>query len=79
MKSDNTDEVKRIKKVKLYGGSLVSKDKQAVKSEIVGGIAVVYELRNGDEIIDGLYNLPCTLSKEGPVAELELKENEYIT
>jgi len=50
-----------------------------LKQEIVGGIAIVYELKNGIEYTDSLTNLPCMQGKDKPAAELELKDNEYIT
>ena len=75
MKGQRAHEVKRIKKVILYGGRILGKT-QGPKQEVAGGLAVVYEMTNGEDHLDGLYSLPCT---EQPSAELELKENEYIT
>ncbi len=75
MKEEKANLVKRIKKVILYGGKILGKT-TGPKQEVVGGLAVVYELTNGEDLIDGLYNLPCT---EQASADLELKENEYIT
>lgn len=46
MKSEKLEEVKKIKKVLLYPGQMLGKD---AKQEVVGGIAVVYELKNGED------------------------------
>lgn len=78
MKTDAWDQIKRIKAVKLYPGKLVGKDQSGLISDVVGGIQVIYELKNGQLLEDGLYNLKCTNLELKPT-ELELKENEYIT
>jgi hypothetical protein len=79
MKSDKMEDIKKIKKVRLYQGAIVSKDQKSLNQEIAGGISIVYELKSGNELVDGLFSLPCTVNKSSPCSELELKENEYIT
>ena len=72
MKSEIWDQVKRIKTVKLYPG-LSTTD----KSDVVGGIQIVYELKNGEDYENGTYGIKCTNYEVEP-SILELKDNEYI-
>lgn len=47
----------------------------------MGGISVVYELKNGDEYEDGFFGknaLKCTINAQ-QFKSIELKDNEYIT
>ena len=78
MKTEQWDQVKRIRAVKLYNGRLISLTKEKSKHEVLGGIVVVYELRSGEEFEDGITGLKCSIPEQEPVV-LELKDNEYIT
>jgi hypothetical protein len=81
IKSPNCDHIKRIKAIKLYPGNLLDKKVRSNKSEVVGGISVVYELKNGNELEDGFFGNDALRSanKELPSKSIELKDNEYIT
>ena len=57
---------------------MVGNDGSCVKSDVVGGIKITYEMKNGDEHEDGIYNLKCTNNDIAPKF-IELKDNEYIT
>ena len=79
MKTDFWDQIKRIKAVKLYPGRLIGKERDP-KSDVVGGIQIIYELKSGEEFENGIYNIKCTnLDLIDFPATLELKDNEYIT
>lgn len=79
IKSDKADNIKRIKSVRLYPGVVIGQEPgDNGKSEVVGGIEVVYELKSGSELTDGVKDLPCTY-RDLPSKFLELKDNEYIT
>lgn len=78
MKTDQFDQVKRIKTVKLYPGKLIGHEKDPNFGDVVGGIQVIYELKNGEDYENGIYGIRCTNFDLEPTI-LELKDNEYIT
>eukprot|EP00347_Sterkiella_histriomuscorum_P015750 403355823 len=78
IKSEKCDQIKRVKAVKLYHGHLIGHQQSGMKSDVVGGIQVTYELKNGQDFEDGIYDLRCTNHDLAPKF-LELKDNEYIT
>lgn len=73
MKTDQMDEIKRIKAVKLYPG----KSLDAKPIDVVGGIEIVYETKSGNDFVDGIIDLYCKTFDVAPEV-LELKDNEYI-
>lgn len=48
------------------------------KLDILGGIEVIYELKNGETMTDGISDLACTNKDVMPVS-LKLIDNEFIT
>ena len=85
MKTDQAEEVKKIKEIRLYPGKFNSKaidnkahgKESSKKNIIVGGIEIIYESKSGNILTDGI-SLPCKDLTADPSC-LELKENEYIT
>ena len=78
IKEDN--DIKRIKEVRVYPGVDLEniKDDEAKQAcDLIGGIDVVYETYDGEEVQDGLIDLACRNPNLPPVI-LELKEQEYI-
>lgn len=77
-KIKSRQQIKRIKEVRLYPGRDLSKRVNALDGfscDVVGGIDIVYETVDGEEISDGLIDLACKIDNVPPVV-LELKENE---
>jgi hypothetical protein len=78
MKSEMWDQVKRIKAIKLYPGKVITSGKEINKQEIVGGIQIVYELKNLEEYENGIVGIKCMNYDQEPQI-LEMRDNEYIT
>lgn len=78
IKSNRCDDIKRIKAIKLYPGTLLDRKIRSNKADCVGGISILYELKSGGEFEDGLTDLRC-LNSELPAKSIEIKDNEYIT
>lgn len=61
------DQIKRIKAIKLYHGKVIGKEKEInPKYFVLGGIKIVYELKNGDEYENGIDSLKCTNYEQEP-------------
>lgn len=85
MKSEERDNIKRIKQIKLYKGKLLdlnqladAQDVNLSMLEVVGGIEVVYETWTGEDTIDGFRELKCTNLDAEPQI-FDFKDNEYIS
>ena len=79
MKTDYWDQIKRIKQVKLFPGKIIGREKDP-RADVLGGIAITYELKSGDEYENGIFDIKCTNHDmiDFPTV-LDLKDNEYIT
>jgi cyclophilin family peptidyl-prolyl cis-trans isomerase len=49
-----------MKEIRLYPGTS-DRNNDSVFGDVVGGIDIVYELQNGEEIEDGLIDLECKM------------------
>lgn len=77
IKTDFGDQIKRIKAVYLYHGFALNAKGEQTQTEVVGGIKIIYELKNGEEIENGITKLACTDLEREPEF-LELKDFEFI-
>lgn len=75
---EHADTIKRIKQVKLYAGKVVGREKDGPKADVLGGIEIEYETKEGETFIDGVMNLKCKTQGVEPQT-LNLSENEFIT
>ncbi|CDW78756.1 UNKNOWN [Stylonychia lemnae] len=79
LRNDMWEFVKRMKCIKLFPGKIIGKEKEInPKYFVLGGIKIVYELKNGEEFESGIESLRCQNYDMEP-AILELRDNEYIT
>ncbi len=46
MKTEMWEQVKRIKAIKLFPGKIIGSSKDQTKQDVLGGIQIVYELKN---------------------------------
>ncbi len=69
-------DLKRIHTIKLYLGFAPSNDPNE-KTEVVGGIEIIYEMKDGSLLVNGASDLFCKSLEDDPQV-LELKPNEYI-
>ncbi len=75
-KTKDVEDIKRIKEVRLFAGKDPKrKDLDNKACDCIGGIDIVYETADGEEVEDGLIDLACKNINLPPVV-LELKENE---
>ena len=78
MKTENHDQIRRIKNIKLYPGKILGCEKDPNFGDVLGGITITYELKSGEEFESGIYGIRCTNFELEPTI-LELRDNEYIT